>query len=225
MVGGMYVPQFKSQKKAEIVFVDPDPAPIDVLLREYGPDTVAQAVRRVSLAKNLVAAGLFHFAAAIMEGAVRDVAPDFLRSANKNELEFAGYRRKDNKFWERTQEYRSYEFDEGSQYLRPIVTTVTNRIPNSLIAFFRGALSVSGGLPSRIIDEWIVETLNDRRRERIVAMDIRETADDREFTRSERKVLGSWDVIEDIANRESQGWTTGMGFEFIVAPLQLGGAY
>jgi hypothetical protein len=217
MVGGIYVPQFKARKAAEIVFVDPDPKDLNAMLSELGQVEVANAVRRVSLAKTLASAGLIHFASTIMLGKVRDIDKEFLRGDQSSELEFAGYKKTDDGSWERTVEFKSYEPNEiSTDQLQPVTTSVTTRIPSDIISSFRASLSSIGELPSKEVDVWIKEVIGKRRRQKVARVNIKASTDAKDVKVLERSVQSTWAKISDDPSSKDKGWTTGMGFRFSV---------
>jgi hypothetical protein len=215
MVGGIYLPSFKGRKDAEIVFVDPDPAAISAKFKALGKEEVAKAVRRVSLAKTLASAGLIHTATTIMRGKVSDVDKEFLRREGSSELEFAGYNRINDQFWERTLQFQTYEPEDLPRgQLVPTITKVVTRIPVDFIVNFRESLSNRGTLPSEEVDGWISGVVKNRRSERVATVIVPQPVKDQKVETIIRTVSSTWSPLVDLSEAGARGWSTGMGFEF-----------
>ncbi len=218
MVGGIYVPRFKGRKSAEIMFVDPEPAGIAEKLGALGKEEVAKAVRRVSLAKTLAATGLIHSASTIMRGKVSDIDKEYLRRDGSSELEFSGYKRLNNQFWERTLQFDSYEPDDSPRnQLVPTTTKVTTRIPADLMVKFRESLGQKGTLPAGEVDGWIAEIVESQRRKSMATATVPTTTKDQKVKTNGRTNSSTWSALADLPEKNVSGWSTGMGFEFSIS--------
>ena len=223
MVGGIYLPSFKGRKDAEIVFVDPDPAVISAKFERLGKEEVAKAVRRVSLAKTLASAGLIHTATTIMRGKVSDIDKELLRRDGFSELEHSGYKLTSRQFWERTLQFETYEpVDSTRDQLAPTTIKVTTRIPAGLITNFRESLSNKGALPAKEVDGWVDGIVRERRRERMASVTVPPAAKDQKVETINRPVSSTWSELVDVSEAGSRGWSTGMGFEFLVSTKIVG---
>lgn len=108
MVGGIFVPQHRSEEDALLLYVDPKPDRRLRALATMSQERIAAAIYRISLAKEFMAAGLWRTATAI-EGRERPALLQAVLGID-TELAFAGFFR-DGRLWRRTMEYRSIERD------------------------------------------------------------------------------------------------------------------
>jgi hypothetical protein len=224
MVGGIFVPQYKSMERAEIVFADPE---VDVLLAklaELGSEKVGAGVRRISLAKTLSMLGLWKAASAIVKGRVQKQDVKFVRDLAKGELVFAGFT-KDNKTgtWKRTIDFRSLDIHPVSPNRSvSVTTTLTLEIPLNLIQLFEKAVMPDGTVNQDEVDNWIYMQISQNRVRRVVkekASQHPDTAVDRTVS-AERVVESAWSRIDSggkiFDESQSRGWRISSGVQMSV---------
>lgn len=162
MVGGIFVPQWRSKEMAELLFIDPEPDPRIRQLETLLPETVASAVRRQSLAKGLAMCGLWGSATAVDGGDL--VAEEIARvlQIESGEIAFNGYVEGD-LGWRKSVEYRAT--DNTPEERGAFITELTIDVPRSLTDFIKHTVSSDGRLPSGEVDAWITQQLQMRREE------------------------------------------------------------
>lgn len=110
MVGGVFVPQHTSKEDALLMYIDPE---LDKRIKQLAglPRSVIEGrIYRISLAKELMAAGLWRTASSIeRRGQLRDCS-DSNQVTIKAELPLAGFS-EESGIWRRQLEYRSIEVD------------------------------------------------------------------------------------------------------------------
>ena len=152
MVGGIFVPQFKSQETAQLLFVDPEPDPRLKELVRMDPSVIRAAIRRQSFAKGLAMCGLWGIATAVDSGGVNSQAANAVRNLEKAELAFNQFR-SDGKNWTKTIEYRSADDEavDGGAF----ITNLSIQVPESIVEFLKTLVDSKGLLASSRLDEWI----------------------------------------------------------------------
>lgn len=197
MVGGIFVPQHRSKENALLMYIDPEP---DSRLREVEGlphKTIEAAIYRISLAKELMAAGLWRTASTLerrqREGAIADSSGTSLDA----ELAFAGYT-KDVNAWRRTMEYRSIELesiltDVGEQTKEQARRTALQiELSDEVVDFAREVLEMDRGGAHEASDRMIVDRARSKRQKRVVRIRSRST-EDSPVRMHTRKVESSWD--------------------------------
>lgn len=158
MVGGFYVPLHNAKDDAKLLFQDPDVDPRLEQLSSQHKDETIRAVRRLSFAKTLVAAGLYRTANTIELGRVDNINRDFVRDLRRGELGFLDYQKSGND-WQKIVEYRAFESDseEEGAYVpeRAIRIRLTIDIPDSLLNLFAQAVTDGGAINLSILDQWL----------------------------------------------------------------------
>lgn len=228
MVGGIFVPQYKSNERAEIVFADPEVDDLLAKLGDLGPEKVGAGVRRISLAKTLSMLGLWKAASAVVEGRVQRQDVSFVRDLAKGELAFAGFAKDDkNGSWKRTIDFRSLDIHPRLPIRSvSVTTTLTLEVPLSLVQLFAKAVRQDGRVNQGEIDQWISTQLSQNRVRRAV----KDEPSQQPTTGSERTV-GAERVLESAWSRidsggqifdESQfrGWRISSGVQMSVARIE-----
>lgn len=111
MVGGIFIPQYRSKSGATIVLADPDFSELlGVLDSEGAIERAQEAVRLVSLCQQLSSIGLRRLGSALFTGRVDARDRAFLRERNgaNDEVSFMGFRRQGD-FWAVSSEFRTYD--------------------------------------------------------------------------------------------------------------------
>ena len=158
-----------------------------------------------------------------MRGKVSDIDKELLRRDGFSELEHSGYKLTSRQFWERTLQFETYEpVDSTRDQLAPTTIKVTTRIPAGLITNFRESLSNKGALPAKEVDGWVDGIVRERRRERMASVTVPPAAKDQKVETINRPVSSTWSELVDVSEAGSRGWSTGMGFEFLVSTKIVG---
>lgn len=219
MVGGIFVPQHRSQEDALLMYVDPDPDPRLKEVEGLPHKTIEAAIYRISLAKELMAAGLWRTASTVERrqraGAIAD-SPDTALDA---ELAFAGYA-KDVNVWRRTMEYRSIEIDpirtdlgeQAKDYARR--TALKIELSDEVVDFAREVLGMDRGGAHEASDRMIVDRARTRRQKRVVRIRSRST-EDSPVRMQTRSVESSWE--EQTPSTTSATLTGPSGIRFALS--------
>lgn len=224
MVGGIFVPQYKSRERAEIVFVDPEVDDLLAKLGDLGSEKVGAGVRRISLAKTLSMLGLWKAASAIVEGRVQRQDVKFVRDLAKGELAFAGFA-KDNKTgnWKRTLDFRSLDMHPVLPNRSvSVTTTLTLEIPQSLIQLFGNAVRPDGTVNQDEVDNWISMQISQNRVRRVLTDPPTQqvAAGVNNALAAERVVESTWARIgaagRNFEESKSRGWRISSGVQILL---------
>lgn len=224
MVGGIFVPQYHSNERAEIVFADPKVDDLLAKLGDLGPEKVAAGVRRISLAKTLSMLGLWKAASAVVEGRVQRQDVGFVRDLAHGELAFAGFARDDgNRTWRRTIEFRSLDIHPRLPTRSvSVTTTLTLEVPPGLVELFTKAVKQDGKVNYEEIDQWINTQLTQNRVRRVVKdAPVQQPAKGSGGTvEAERVVESSWSRVDsggaNFGESQSRGWRISSGVQMSV---------
>lgn len=219
MVGGIFVPQHRSEEDALLMYVDPEPDPRLKEVEGLPHKMIEAAIYRISLAKELMAAGLWRSASTVerrqREGAISDSSATALDA----ELAFAGYV-KDVSVWRRTMEYRSIEIDpirtdldeQAKEYARR--TALKIELSDEVVDFARRVLEMDLGGAHEASDTMIVDRARTRRQKRLVRIRSRSTEDAPVRTQT-RRIESSWD--EQTPSTTSAALTGPSGIRFALS--------
>jgi len=224
MVGGIFIPQYDSKERAEIVFADPKVDDLLAKLGDLGPEKVGAGVRRISLAKTLSMLGLWKAASAVVDGRVQRQDISFVRALAKGELAFAGFAKNDNNGnWIRTIDFRSLDIHPRSPTRSVSVTTMlTMEIPGSLVQLFAKAVNQHGRVSQDEIDKWISSQLLQNRVRRVVKDEsLQQPAPGADTTAAaERVVESAWSRIgaggKTFDESGSRGWRISSGVQILL---------
>lgn len=216
MVGGIFVPQHQSLENALLMYIDPEPDPRLKQIESIPPEIVCGAIHRISLAKELMAAGLWRMATRV-EGRQRQseyVAPPL--KAVDADLAFAGFV-KSGQAWQRKMEYRSIEIDPMSslkdertkEYARK--TTLSIELPSETADFARQIIEMDSRGKYSSSDELIVYRSKERSAERVVSIQVQESEEE-SFQTLSRKVESPWS--EQAPSQSSASLTGPSGIRF-----------
>ena len=223
MVGGLFVPLDKSREDAELVFLDPEPSEELIELGKMGRRALANGVRRVSLAKMLSAVGLWQAATTVFDGTTESIDPRFVRDIKSLGLRFSGFELNSaTNRYERVVEYRSFEpRGGGGSQLEGFLTKLKLSVPASITNLFsKDVISEKGELPRTVVDQWIREELQSRRRKYKVSYQVKSLDDSArasaKYKEAQRTIKGSWSESSEVAEAEGKAdfssVTTGQGF-------------
>ena len=214
MVGGIFVPQHSSEEDALLLYVDPKPDRRFRAMATMSHERIAAAIYRISLAKELMAAGLWRTATAV-EGRER---PAFLQTVLgiDAELAFAGFVR-DGRSWRHTMEYRSIETDpvlsetekQFKEYARR--TSLKVEMNDEVVEFAREVRALDSRGAHETADRIIADRARDRRRTRSVRIRSRGT-EQAPFRARTRQVESAWD--EQTLSPTSAALTGPSGIRF-----------
>ncbi|RYH23728.1 MAG: hypothetical protein EON54_24775 [Alcaligenaceae bacterium] len=214
MVGGIFVPQHNSAENALLLYVDPKPDRRLMAMAAMPRERIAAAIYRISLAKELMAAGLWRAATAV-EGRER---PSALQTALgiESELAFAGFIR-NNGIWIRKMEYRSIETDavpskdaiHSKEYARR--TSLQVEFDEEVVEFVREVRALDDSGAYETADRVIEARVKDKRRARLVRIRSRQS-EQAPFRVRPRKVESAWD--EQVLSPTSAALTGPSGIKF-----------
>lgn len=214
MVGGIFVPQHRSEEDALLLYVDPKPDPRLTKMAVMSHERIAAAIYRISLAKELMAAGLWRTATAI-EGRERP-APLQTALEIEDELAFSGFVR-DGQSWHQKKEYRSIETDvvitgageHSKEYARR--TSLQVDVTDEVVEFAREVRSLDNSGTHETADRIIADRAKNRRQTRPVRIRSRGT-ERTEFRIRTRKVESPWN--EQVLSSTSAALTGPSGIRF-----------
>lgn len=173
MVGGIYVPQHASKEDALLMYIDPKPDSRIQTLETLSPDVIEAGIYRISLAKELMAAGLWQTASSIGGGKQPGGHRESDGSVIADELPRAGFSALD-QTWQRAIQYRSIEVDpieptfNGGEEVYQRQTSLRLEVPFDTVAFTREVLDMDRGGARNQADELIVKRAKSRREKRRV---------------------------------------------------------
>lgn len=171
MVGGIFVPQHLSKEEALLLYVDPNPDRRLAKLATIPHERIASVIYRISLAKELMAAGLWRTATAI-ESRERQVAPQNEQGIDA-ELVFAGFLR-DGLSWSQQKEYRSFETDvvaseAGDMAMEYAMRTLLQvEVSEEVVEFAREVQSLDSSGAYDTTDRLIADRVRTKRQSRSV---------------------------------------------------------
>jgi hypothetical protein len=220
MVGGIFVPQHSSPEEAVLMYIDPQPDARLRQLAELPRTTIEQGIYRISLAKELMAAGLWRTASDVEgRGRRRGGAPAPGSSTIDAELPSAGFNRIDHA-WSRTMQYRSIEIDpirsESQEILKEYSrrTTLNVEVPDEVIEFGREVLSMDRGGAQEEADQLILVRAKERRQRRTVRT-YAQSFENAPFRTRIRRVASAWD--EQSTSPTSSTLTGPSGIKFTLS--------
>ncbi len=214
MVGGIFVPQHRSEEEALLLYVDPKPDSRLAKMATMSHERIAAAIYRISLAKELMAAGLWRTATDI-EGRERP-APQKTALGIDAELAFAGFDR-DGRSWRQMKEYRSFETDviaseageQSKEYARR--TSLQVEVSDEVVEFAREVRSLDSNGMYETADRIIADRVRDRRKTRPVRILSRPT-DGTAFRVRTRRIESPWN--EQVLSSTSAALTGPSGIRF-----------
>lgn len=214
MVGGIFFPQHQSKEKALLLYVDPEPDHRLAEMASMPREQIAGAIYRISLAKELMAAGLWR-TATVIEGRGR---PDPLQSTQELEAEltFAGFVH-DKGNWHQKKEFRSYEIDVVTSETREPVKAYARRtllqveLSDETVDFVREVRSLDSSGTVEAADKMITERARGRRQIRFVRIRSRVT-EKTEFRVGTRQIASPWN--EQVLSPNSVALTGPSGIRF-----------
>jgi hypothetical protein len=216
MVGGIFVPQHRSEEEALLLYVDPKPDRRLAKMAEMPHERIAAAIYRISLAKELMAAGLWRTATDI-EGRGRP-APQRTGLGIDAELAFAGFVR-DGRNWQQKKEYRSIETDvvapESGEQSKEYAwrTSLQVEVSDEVVEFAREMHSLDSNGMYETADMSIANRVRDRRQKRTVRIHSHST-DETVFRVQTRRVESPWN--EQVLSSTSAALTGPSGIRFIL---------
>ena len=216
MVGGIFVPQHRSQESALLMYIDPEPDPRLQQISDMPHGRIEGAIYRISLAKELMAAGLWRTASRVER---RDRPSEFAETSLTTidvDLAFSGFVKGD-QAWRRTTEYRSIEIDsirlgdseQVKEYARK--TTLSIEFSDEVADFTRKVLEMDSGGAYASSDKLIVDRARARRQRRLVRIQSQGSEDDPVRTLT-RRVESSWS--EQTPSQASATLTGPSGIRF-----------
>ena len=214
MVGGIFVPQHRSEEEALLLYVDPKPDRRLAKMATMAHERIAAAIYRISLAKELMAAGLWRSATDI-EGRER-TAPQSTALGIEAELTFAGFERH-GRSWHQKKEYRSFETDavasEAGEQSKELAmrTSLQVEVNDEVVEFAREVRSLDSSGNYETADKIIADRARDRRQTRSVRIRSRST-EKAAFRVRTRQVESPWD--EQVLSSTSATLTGPSGIRF-----------
>lgn len=217
MVGGIFVPQHSSAEDALLLYVDPKPDRRLRVMAAMSHERIAAAIYRISLAKELMAAGLWRTATAVGS---RD-RPDPSQTVEKIEAElaFAGFVR-DGRVWRRTTEYRSIETDiilsDNLKQFKESArrTALQVEVSDEVVEFSRQVRALDSSGAYEAADRIIVDRAKARRRARFIRTPSRRT-DQALFRIRTRRIESAWN--EEVLSQTSAALTGPSGIRFALS--------
>lgn len=210
MVGGIFVPQHQSQEDALLLYVDPEPDHRLTQMAQMPHERIAAAIYRISLAKELMAAGLWRTATAI---SVRERSAAMSIDA---ELAFAGFVH-DGQSWHQKKDYRSIEADtvpskNGLQFKENARTTSLQvNVSEEVVNFAQEICSLDSQGLKEYADEIITNRAKDKRQTRQVPIPLQGN-EDAEFHQRTHQVESAWN--EQVIDSASVALTGPSGIKF-----------
>jgi len=197
MVGGIFVPQHGNPESAVLMYIDPAPDPRLMQLARLPPSKIEQAIFRISLAKELMAAGLWR-TASLLEGRDRErQGSDSDEDVLESEILSAGFVR-DNQGWNHTMQYRSIEIDAispaASEPLaeRSRQTRLNIKISDDVVRLSKEILLMDRLGAYEKADQLIVTSARQRRVKRPVEI-LAQGSEKEPYRRRVRKVESAWE--------------------------------
>ncbi|QZA78134.1 hypothetical protein K4H28_01480 [Deefgea tanakiae] len=152
MVGGIFVPQLKSNKNAQILFIDPEPDADLIKILSFPEEVVASAVRRQSLAKSLAMSGLSITATGLNNERTNEKDLNLIRNIEKGELTLNQFKESE-AGWKKSIQIQAVndEFEKSRIY----TTELTIEIPRELTKALQESFNQAGNLEVEFLNNWL----------------------------------------------------------------------
>lgn len=197
MVGGIFVPQHSSHEDAVLMYIDPEPDPRLRALGNLSPDLIEQGIYRISLAKELMAAGLWRAASALERRERSNGSSGSREELLDEDLRFAGFQQGDST-WSRTMQYRSIEIDSlrfnSQEEVKelPRLTTLKIEVADEVTVFVREILKMDREGSQEEADRLIVARAKKRQRTHHVSSHWQASESSQPRTKV-RRVVSAWE--------------------------------
>lgn len=220
MVGGIFVPQHQIKEDALLLFVDPEPDHRLTKMVEMSPQKIAVAIYRISLAKELMTAGLWRTATAVSgaELAVIQEAHKVKDQVVEDELKLVGYVH-DNGSWYLVRDYRSVETDvdiesNGSQFkAQERKTSLRVEVSEEVVEFIKKIRTLDSKGEQDRANKVIVDRFKNKSKKHKVHIRLRRESE-AEFHNETRQVDSVWN--EQKIGQKSAALTGPSGIKFIL---------
>lgn len=216
MVGGVFVPQHRSKENALLLYIDPEPDHRLTQMARMSPERIAAAIYRISLSKELMAAGLWRTATAISGRESLAPQQNALELEIDDELAFAGFVYGE-RSWSLEKEYRSIETDvvrskaglQFNEYDKS--TSLQVNVSDDVVDFAREVRSLDRSGTHESADRIIMDRAKSMRRTRQVSISSH-GAEETKFNTRTNQFESAWN--EQVISSTSAALTGPSGIQF-----------